>query len=196
MVDIVSNNYLALVLALFVGQTPALIAAMYFTLGGHYNIFLVLLSSLFVTALWDLIWYGSGAAVSRGRLGTLSKLPVVRHGLRLVHSAYERRPFLTLFLARFMYGLSSAATVAAGWKRIDLCKFIMTSLASMTAWFGLLLVLSIGIRQGVESAQITARNISLAFPVFFAVMLLLYWGGRILLRRMSAFKDPDMNDHE
>ncbi len=185
MTDFFLGSYIALTIGLLIGNTPALIAAMYFSLSGHYNVWAVLICSLISTLVWDLVWYYCGVGLSKGKLKKISNTLVAKKALNLTQRIFDRHSHTLIFLfaSRFAYGLSTAAAVAAGWHRVNMWLYIAINTASMIGWFGVLYALSITVQKGIESTGAAVRGISIGFPIFFIFMLVLFYIGRRVVRK-------------
>lgn len=143
---------LALAVALFVGGTPALVSAIYFSVAGELNIWLLVGATLLTTVVWDIIWYFVGyKLVSLDRMRGWRVYKRNANLYERILAVYSRHHYLILFLSRFMYGTSTACAVIAGVFKTNFLLYVATCTLSITGQFLALYAISRGIHQNIAS---------------------------------------------
>ncbi len=171
---------LSLMVALFVGGTPALVTAIYFATTGHLDMKVLFTLSLMTTVAWDVVWYYVGyrmISLDRVRSWNLFKRNEALY--ERILALYGRHQYLLLFLSRFMYGTNSACSVVSGVYRMPLMRFLFINTASFVLTFMLMIGLSYGIHQNIG-------NLEYPYSVLTSLLILvgLILGMRLGLRRL------------
>src|SRR3989344_320374 len=175
MLDFVTEYKLALLyVGLIVGGTPGLVAAIYFSLVGVYSLTSVFVACIVTTVAWDGFWYGVGRFIMLERLKKISFLKERLHLIERMEHHYRNHAYKLIFLSRFVYGTNSPISIVSGAHRISFYRFIAVSVGSIGGWFLALSIIGLLLRPSLDEIEGIAKNLTIGFTVFVALMPLVY----------------------
>ncbi len=167
-------NYLPLIIGLFVGGTPALVAAMFLVVSGDLDIKVLVTITVICTLVWDTIWYAIGRFIP---IEKVEKWSVLKDKEALYHKYYQQydgHKHTLLFISRFVYGMNSILSIICGIFRMRFPIFIFLSFSSMVVWIAVIYYLSEFFQTNAEVLGI-ADNFSIFLPLFLILMLVVTW---------------------
>lgn len=174
----------ALAAALFVGGTPALVSAIYFSVSGVLDIWLVFFLSIIATLVWDGVWYALGhqfVSLDRIRSWRLYERNSALYEKVIAH--YGRHQYVLLFLSRFMYGTNSVCSVVSGMFRMNLGAFLVINGLSLAGQFWVLYALSRGVHLYTASLD-TPYAVAVALALLIAIALTIRYAIRTYFDRL------------
>lgn len=186
MFDFVTEGYyIPLTLGLFVGGTPALVAAMYLVVTGTLSGKILFALSMLTTLLWDAIWYMIGFFVPIEKLEDSKFFSKRRPLYRKYYDQYEGHKYKLIFFSRFVYGMNSLFSIICGIFGMSFLKFMAFSAISMALWIYIIKWLSILIHSGVNRFGFS-DNVFAYIPIFLLFMLGILWAlKRFLFKRIA-----------
>jgi len=164
--------------AIFVGGTPAILAAMYFAATGAIDVLPLFTITVTMSLLWDAIWFALGRFVPFERLperGLFSKLRKWNTGIM---NAYGRNDRHWVFFSRFIYGAKSVVSVYAGKHGMHFSDYLWLSFTSIIVWFLLLYGISLGVERELSLLPLSSG----ALPVYLLITLAI----ALLARRIAG----------
>jgi membrane protein DedA with SNARE-associated domain len=132
----------------------------------------------------DLLWYEVGRRRGRSVLGVLCRISLEPDAcVRRTEDFFARRGAFTVFLSKFVPGLTNATPALAGISRMPLARFLPLDAAATAAWAGLFV--GLGFAFGRELERLEGRLASIggslgavvagAFGLYLAVKAFERW---------------------
>lgn len=179
--------------ALFVGLTLlggfVLLPAMYMTLTGHLDLFMLFMLTLFAAATSDSVWYIIGLFSKKEKLYRLSFIKKPMEEAKRFSDFYSRHGVRLVFFTKFIYGTRLASHILAGMHKISYAGFLGATALGTAIWFWIFHFLIKALDFGVEATKSTAFRIQIIFLLGGAILVALnLLTGKYLRNRLMRSK--------
>ncbi|MGO8788940.1 MAG: VTT domain-containing protein [Terriglobia bacterium] len=176
-------------LGLPVPSFPLILVAAALATPLHLRLFLIFLVCLAPGLGGDGVWYKLGRSRGRPILRRLCSLSLSPDScVSRTERVFQRYGIKSLFVARFVPGLSAVAPALAGMLKVEPLRFIAADLAGISLWAGSAMAVGLVFRSEVEWAMAWlaafGQTGALILAVLLAGWLLLKWVER---RRLYRF---------
>lgn len=189
----IAGTLLLAALGLPVPENPVL-------MGGGYAIFAGATKPVSSLLVWYLAILLGDAALfaasywlfTRPRIARLLVRLAGARRFRAYRALFASRGALTLFLARFAYGVRAVAYVAAGAAHYPWSRFLLVDGLSVALQVALFVGVGYYAGERIDWAQDTGTKIVMVLAVLAVVTLVITWGATVLVRRLSRRQaDPE-----
>ncbi len=126
-------GYLAVFLLMMVEGDVALFTFAFLTSVGVFQIPYMLFSVVVGTLLGDVVWYAAGRYAFQARILTWLRV-IVTHMASPFESHLTARPFHTLFVSRFTYGIHHALLARAGMLKVPFRTVFSIDCPAILCW--------------------------------------------------------------
>lgn len=187
-------------LGLPVPSYPLILVAAAFATPLHLHLPMVFLVCIVAALGGDGFWYNLGRSRGRPILRRLCSLSLSPDScVHRTERLFQRYGIKSLFVAKFVPGLSAVASPLAGMSKVAPLRFIAADLAGITLWSGSAIALGLTFRTQVEWAMewlaAFGRTGVLILAVLLAGYLLLKWVERWRFYRLlerSRISPPEL----
>lgn len=181
--------------ALFAGLTLlggfVLLPAMYLTLTGHVDLFMLFVLTLCAAAISDSVWYIIGLVSKKEKLYRLSFIKKRMEEAKKFSSFYSKHGVRLVFFTKFVYGTRLASHILAGMHRISYAGFLGATASGTAIWFWIFYFLIKALDFGVEATQATAFRVQIIFLIGGAALIAFnlvtakYFRRKLMKRKMD-----------
>ncbi len=171
-----AGYFLLFIAMVFEGEVFLIIAAMIAHLGG-FDITDVVLIAIFGVILGNMLWYYLGHKLS-GK--SFAKKIIIRaeNAVRYFLPHFREKPFKSIFLSKFIYGVNRATVIVSGVLRVKFSLFMEAEVLASIVW--VVLYATIGYFFGYAAIQVTHK------AGYFALLILVFVVVFILLQKFLA----------
>ena len=188
-------------IALFLGGIGLPIPENPLLMGGGYVIYIHGISPITSICLWymaillgDIILFGSVYwLLNRPACSSLLKKYIGEKRVNKYKAAFSSRGGITLFLARFTFGIRTVAYIAAGAAHYPWLRFLAVDGISVA--IQVLLLVGIGYYAGgsIGWAESTGEKIAFSIAILALICILIMWGSSIAIKKLTSRKN-EIND--
>lgn len=153
----------------------------------------VVLVSFAGVMLGDMLWYWIGIILSRYN-GRYSLAKTAERTVLRIFPQFQKKPFISIFFAKFIYGINHASLVFSGIVRLDFSLFMKAELVASFFWVAIYSVA--GYLFGHAALAVTHRVTRFALLGFVFVLgfvLLERWLGGYIRQQGSRNNNEDSN---
>ncbi len=167
-------TYVGVFIGLLFGGETILVPAVYVSISGVFNIWILLIIAVVATLVSDSFWYWLGKKME---LKKIQEIPffgkkVAEHS-EYTKKLFENHGFKMLFVSKFVYGTRIIAQIFSGMYRMPYLKYLFVDTLAVMVWFFALVFLALGTHVGAEKLVGTAFSFQVSFLVFIIFSIIM-----------------------
>lgn len=165
------------------GET-VLIPALYGTIFGFFDLWLILGIALFATLLSDSVWYAVGRLWGKERIYSSRLFRNRQRTFEQIERTFNKQSLKILFLSKFVYGTRIAVQLLAGIYRVRFGSYLAVNALGTASLLVVFTAITYLVKESANAVELFTRRFEIAILIFTVAVAALHLISRYVIQRI------------